>query len=470
MRSPAFTLKVVELPYVKKLDLEYKFPAYTGLEPRKIEDGGDIAVLNGTDVSLTITPTMASKGGRIVIGEKESVPLTAAADGTLTAAFTARQDGFYRVELDGPSGEKVTASPQYTIDMLSDQTPTVTVGKPGRDTDATPVQEFVIEVRADDDYAVKNLRVGVFGQRWSREEHSAVRRPPGDEGSDRRPHSLSRGARREGGRLGLVLRARHRQRRRRRPEAATSDMYFLRIRPFDKDFKPAMSMAGGGGGGGGGGMDQVGALSQQQRQIIAGTFKMQRDRKQTAADKFREGMTVLTLSQSRLRESVEGLVERMNSRLVTPDPSFQKIAELLPKAAEAMKEAERQAPGRRLRTARCRPSSARCSSCSRRKKSSSCRCRPSATPAAAVAAARVPSRRIWRISFKMEMDKMANQYETTAARQPAAGRSAGGRTGREAEGAGPAPGAGTGTAAPHGRRPGPARQQQRSAARAGGAG
>ena len=45
VRSPVFTLKVVELPYVKKLDLEYHFPAYTGLEPRKIEDGGDIAVL-----------------------------------------------------------------------------------------------------------------------------------------------------------------------------------------------------------------------------------------------------------------------------------------------------------------------------------------------------------------------------------------------------------------------------------------
>ena len=70
VRSPAFTLKVVELPYVKKLDLEYRFPAYTGLEPRKVEDGGDIAALGGTDVALTITPTMASKGGRVVIDDE----------------------------------------------------------------------------------------------------------------------------------------------------------------------------------------------------------------------------------------------------------------------------------------------------------------------------------------------------------------------------------------------------------------
>ena len=54
---------------------------------------------------------------------------------------------------------------------------------------------------------------------------------------------------------------------------ATSDMYFLRIRPFGKDFKPATSMAGGGGGGGGGGGAEVGALSEAQRQIIAGDLQ-----------------------------------------------------------------------------------------------------------------------------------------------------------------------------------------------------
>jgi len=50
VKSSTYTLKVVDVPYVDKLALEYKFPAYTGLDPEKIEDGGDIAVLRGTDV------------------------------------------------------------------------------------------------------------------------------------------------------------------------------------------------------------------------------------------------------------------------------------------------------------------------------------------------------------------------------------------------------------------------------------
>ncbi|MCC7124657.1 MAG: hypothetical protein IT178_07400, partial [Acidobacteria bacterium] len=266
VRSPVFKLSVVELPYVKTLGLEYRFPVYTGLEPRTIEDGGDIAVLAGTEVRLTVTPTMASKGGRVALGEGESVELTAAADGTLTAAFTAKTDGFYRIELEAPSGDRVAASPQYAIDILSDQTPTVTLSKPGRDTDATPVQEFAIEVKADDDYAVKNLElvysvnggaektIKLFdGQRATPEVtagHTFYLEELGVQAGD----AVSYYARATDNNAVAG------------PQRATSDMFFLRIRPFDKDFKPAMSM-GGGGGGGGGGMDQVGALSQQQRQI-----------------------------------------------------------------------------------------------------------------------------------------------------------------------------------------------------------
>ena len=50
------------MPYVQRLELEYHFPAYTGLEPQKIEDGGDIAVLRGTEVRVHIIPTMKTHG------------------------------------------------------------------------------------------------------------------------------------------------------------------------------------------------------------------------------------------------------------------------------------------------------------------------------------------------------------------------------------------------------------------------
>ena len=156
VRSATYTLKVVDLPYVQKLQLEYHFPAYTGLEPRKVEDGGDIAVLKGTEVRVHVVPTMTSPGGQILLHDKETAALAPGADG-LDGKFVADKDGFYRIELDAPTGERVTASPQYTIDVLADQPPTVSISKPGRDTSASPIEEVFVEARAEDDYGVKDL-------------------------------------------------------------------------------------------------------------------------------------------------------------------------------------------------------------------------------------------------------------------------------------------------------------------------
>jgi hypothetical protein len=159
VRSKQYQLKVVNVPYVQRLELEYHFPAYTGLEPQKIEDGGDVAVLRGSEVRVHIFPTMKTGSGRISLNDKQSIPLKVEADGTFTAAFTADQDGFYRIEFDAPNGEHVIGSPQFTIDVLADQPPTVTFNKPGRDTSVSSIEEVFTEANVVDDYGVKDLEL-----------------------------------------------------------------------------------------------------------------------------------------------------------------------------------------------------------------------------------------------------------------------------------------------------------------------
>ncbi|MEQ1868767.1 MAG: hypothetical protein ABL961_01970, partial [Vicinamibacterales bacterium] len=159
VESPTFRIEVVDLPTVDRLVLEYRFPQYTGLEPRTVDPGGDIATVKGTEVRLQITATMATPGGRVLLNENESLPLTKNADGTFAGSFTVSAQGFYKIEFDGPNGEKVNASPKYVIDVLSDIAPSVRFNKPGRDTQASPVEEVFAEVRADDDFGVKSLQL-----------------------------------------------------------------------------------------------------------------------------------------------------------------------------------------------------------------------------------------------------------------------------------------------------------------------
>lgn len=342
VRSPTFTLKVVDVPYVQTLQLEYHFPAYTGLPPQTIADGGDIAVLRGTEVRLRATPTLASKAGDIVLSDAARMPLAVSAGAPpapLEGTFTVDRKGFYRIELDGPSGERLPASPQYTIDALADRPPTVSIAKPGRDTQASPIEEVFVEARAEDDFGVRDLdliySVNGGAEKTVRLFDGKARRAEATAGHTFYLEELGV---KPGDFVSYYAKAVDNDAID-GPRPAMSDMYFVRVRPLSKDFKRAASDAGGGGGGGGQ-QNQVGALSEQQRQIVAATFNVQRDRRKLAADKVRENSTVIALSQSRLREQVEGLVTRMNSRLVEQDPAFKKVADLLPQAVAGMKAAE----------------------------------------------------------------------------------------------------------------------------------
>ena len=213
VRSPVFRIEAAELPFVERLELEYVFPAYTGLEPRQVEDGGDIAVLRGTTVRLRVHSTLATKSGRIVRGERDETPLAVNADGTLSGSFEVREDGIYRIDLASPAGTLVSASPQYTIDVLDDEAPVVSFSKPGRDLRATSIDEVFVEAQADDDFGVARLDL-VYAVNGGAEKQRAPGgwRRDAREGAVGRPHVLPRGAGPAARRRRVVLRARHRQR------------------------------------------------------------------------------------------------------------------------------------------------------------------------------------------------------------------------------------------------------------------
>ena len=232
------------------------------------------------------------------------------------------------------------ASPQYTIDVLTDQPPTVSIAKPGRDTTASPIEEVFVEARAEDDFGVQDLEL-VYSVNGGAEK--TVRLFDGkkrlSEVTAGHTFYLEELDVQAGDFVSYYARAVDNDTVD-GPKPAMSDMYFVRIRPLNKDFKRAQSDAPRGAAAAAASRTRWARSREQQRQIISATFNVQRDRKKLTADKVRENSVVLALSQSRLREQVDGLVTRMNSRLVEQDPAFKKIAELLPQAVAEMKTAE----------------------------------------------------------------------------------------------------------------------------------
>ncbi len=372
VRSATFAVGVADLPAVDGLAMEYHFPAYTGLAPRRFEVGGDVAALAGTRVELSVRTTLPSPGALLVIDTGDTLamrsvseaapgspapPVSADAPGPADASappgsafqgtFTVGRDGFYGIRLQTADGTWVAGAPDYRIDVLADQGPTVSFAKPGRDAQVSAIEEVFVEARAEDDIGVSEVlwvysvnggapdTVRIFGDGSEQSAAQAGRRPLAQVAAG---HTVFM---EEFGLETGDLIAYHAVARDNAPvpNQAMTDIYFLQVRPFRRDFREAEGRGGGRGGGGAGEMEQD--LSAMQRQIIAASFNLVRDRDRYDPDAWEENVVSVALGQQRLREQVETLVERIGNRgIAGADEAFRRIAETLPRAAEAMREAE----------------------------------------------------------------------------------------------------------------------------------
>ena len=352
VRSPTFAIDVDDLPYVDRLDLTYYFPRYTGLPARVVEDGGDVAALAGTVVELRIAPTIPAPGGRLLMDGEMGEELSVEEDGTLVARFTVRENGFYSIELARDNGEMVPASPEYNIDVLTDQDPGIRFSRPGRDMPASPIEEVYLEMSATDDYGVGDLRL-VYSVNGGPEDTVAVFQASGaplPEVSAGHTLFLEEWQLEPGDLISYYAMVRD-NRSLGTSRSITSDIYFLNVRPFERAYRQAEQQGGGGGGGGGGAAPDE-ALSELQRQVIAATFNLIRQRDSYDADEFSENVVSVSLAQGRLKDQVENLVQRMRNRgLTETDPGFRDVSSILPRAVEAMNRAQEDLGEEELREA-----------------------------------------------------------------------------------------------------------------------
>ncbi|MCZ0933973.1 MAG: hypothetical protein OXJ54_02210 [Gemmatimonadetes bacterium] len=352
VRSPVFTIEVADLPYVDRIDLEYRFPAYTGLSPRTVEDGGDIAVLRGTEVRLRVTPTMATEAARLAFdGEGEGTALEPV-DGAFETSFTVTGETFYRIEFMGPGNRFVIGSPDYLVEPLDDQPPGIRIAEPGRDTRLSPIEELYVEVEAEDDFGLGQVELLYSvngGEESSRVLHGTTRGGT-TQLSGGHTFFLEEFGLEPGDVLSYYARATDLRSGGPGGGVESSDIYFVEIRPFDRNYRQA-EQGGGGGRGGGGGAGMGGELSEQQRQIVAATFRLERDEDEFDDEEMSENLATLTLLQGRLRQQVEELIAQMQRRGVAGDPSLETVFRELPLAPPAMLEAETRLGERRLREA-----------------------------------------------------------------------------------------------------------------------
>ncbi len=177
-------VSVVDPPAVSRLRLAYEYPAHTGLPPRVEEGGGDIRALAGTRVVFDIAATKTLATAALVLDDTLRLPAHVVDDRAhiVWRLPSPDIDGdallHYRIELVDRKGVGNRDPIRYTVHVLRDGEPSVSIPVPGRNGDLPESQQVDIEIEATDDFGISRVDL-VYRVNEGPEERMSLRRDAG---------------------------------------------------------------------------------------------------------------------------------------------------------------------------------------------------------------------------------------------------------------------------------------------------
>src|SRR5437660_8488282 len=220
------------------------------------------------------------------------------------------------------------------MEALDDQKPIVEFTKPGRDTKATKVEEVFTELRAEDDFGVHQLeiyysvnggpeqKVDLFATKCEHPKEISAGHTFFLEEYDLQPGDLITY-------YGKAVDTRN------PANTVSTDIYFIEVRPFGREYRQGQQ--GGGGGGGGDQDDSTEALSRRQKEIIAATHKLVNNKDKFKEKEWKDNIHAISTNQSKLAEQTTTVLQRMSRRgLTNQDKTIKQLSENLKAAIDQM--------------------------------------------------------------------------------------------------------------------------------------
>ena len=171
--SPVGTLNVVPAPAIGHMALRYVFPEYTGLPTRTQEGGGDIQALPGTQVQLSMRANVPLTRGVLRFDAGREVPLAITGQ-ELRGEMLVMQEGSYTVEVEDTHGLKNLQPPRYTVQIVPDLTPEVTIRQPQDGLEVDQGMTLQVQYEAEDDFGLQDATLVYFSPGSEAQRISAV--------------------------------------------------------------------------------------------------------------------------------------------------------------------------------------------------------------------------------------------------------------------------------------------------------
>ena len=179
--SSEYQVKAVAAPSLAIESVRYRYPAYTGLAERVVEDGsGELAALRGTVAHVVARSTNDARSGVVRFGDGTERALQIDSEGRVVADIELKKDDTYVMHVEDVLG-LVNPNPlEYRVRALPDEAPFIRVLEPGGDRDLDESMKVELRFSALDDYGLGPIQlVWEVGRRAGRAHRDTLFTPSG---------------------------------------------------------------------------------------------------------------------------------------------------------------------------------------------------------------------------------------------------------------------------------------------------
>src|SRR5579863_3127516 len=156
MTSKHYNIRVTDLPAVKQIRVTYHYPSWTGMKSEVEERGGDLRAVVGTAAELEVSTDRPLQGGQIQLDNGQKVQLAGGLNNVYRGTVKMDKDSVYHVAgID--EGQPVRVSEDFFIEARKANPPQIALVRPGRDYQASPIEEVTVAAKVTDEYGLNDV-------------------------------------------------------------------------------------------------------------------------------------------------------------------------------------------------------------------------------------------------------------------------------------------------------------------------
>ncbi len=159
-KTSQHTITVHDRPSIRSLQITLNYPSYTALPARSLDgNAGNVTAIRGTRATIEIASNKDLVDAKIIFRERDPVAMDIDGRNARTQ-FTVDRDDRYHILLEDTNGIQNEDPIEYTIRMVEDEYPIISIVKPGRDKNIDENLRLPMIFRIQDDFGFTRLQLG----------------------------------------------------------------------------------------------------------------------------------------------------------------------------------------------------------------------------------------------------------------------------------------------------------------------